>query len=231
MEMFYKPNDKIIVYKLNTTIDIGEGTSTAEFADDEIFKHMNKIYSLGVHITNKDIISTHGHNIVNSYVKWDPLKLPYTFYTTVDLSSDIYWEYINIPDTVESNTLYDGIGDIPYVFVVNTMSSGPIFDMDTLIEQQGIECNETLIVNPNINFYNKSHKFYDIANTFVNKPILSYKKTIENASSIIITPSSFFCFAIQLDIVTDECYYVSFHDYAHIFDHDKSKKEFTMISL
>ena len=64
------------------------------------------------------------------------------------------------------------------------------------------------------------------------KPVLHYKKIIENADLIILSDSSFFCMALNLDIKTDKCYYVVRGDpnydcdnYDYIYERQPIQKE------
>ena len=78
--------------------------------------------------------------------------------------------------------------------------------------------DDTLIINPVRNIYNKTHKFYDLANHFVMKPIACYTKIIKNACKIIVSNSCFMCLLLNIKTTTPDVYYMSTHDYGYLFD-------------
>ena len=62
--------------------------------------------------------------------------------------------------------------------------------------------------------YPNSHKFYDLADLFVNHKLSYYVEIIKNSKYNIFTDSSFMCLAINLEIIHDNNYYVSRHSKA-----------------
>lgn len=94
-----------------------------------------------------------------------------------------------------------------YAFICNETSNGELFDIEKVLNQLKINKHETLIICSNKNVYDKTHKFHKISEKFVYKTnninILDYKLIIENAEYNILTDSSLFCFAIQLNIINN----------------------------
>ena len=94
-----------------------------------------------------------------------------------------------------------------YAFICNETSGGELFGIDNVLNQLKINKHETLIICSNKNVYDKNHKFYQIAENFVYKTnninILDYKLIIENAEYNILSDSSLFCFAVQLNIINN----------------------------
>ena len=105
------------------------------------------------------------------------------------------------------------INSLKYVFICNETSGGKIFDIDIVLNQFKINKHETLIVCSNENIYDKHDKFYQIAEKFVYKTnninILDYKLIIENAYCNVLSDSSLFCFAIQLNIINNNNFIVT----------------------
>ena len=110
--------------------------------------------------------------------------------------------------------------NIKYLFIHNSASNGKIFNEELIEKKLNINRNDIIFINPNYNIYCKDHKFYEISNIFVNKPILSYIKTIINSEYIILTDSSFFCLSLNLPIKTKNCFYISRGkvDYSYLYD-------------
>ena len=118
--------------------------------------------------------------------------------------------------TNKAQYLYEKVKDIPYVFIHNTASNGKMFDIK----------RDELMINPNENMYTKGDDYYDIAQQFVGEKLIHYKLIIENAKMNIMTDSSFFCMALNLDIKHDKNYCISreHRSYEHIWETSPIKK-------
>jgi hypothetical protein len=137
-------------------------------------------------------------------------------YEYLNFNFSIFWEYFYIPETEASKNLYNTIKDYKYAFIHNTCSTGTLFSLE---EIKNYLDKDILIINPCINMYEPSHKYYDIANKFIKLNICNYLNIIKNADTIILSDSSFFCFAINIEIQTNKCYYISrWHNYNHIWN-------------
>ena len=79
---------------------------------------------------------------------------------------------------------------ISYIFTHGSSSSTKGIPFETKWNIDNI-----LTIDPNRNYYKSDHKWYSIAETYVNKPCLSYINIIENAKEIHVTDSSFYCLA------------------------------------
>jgi hypothetical protein len=132
-------------------------------------------------------------------------KIPFSFYYDLNIQYNVFWNYFKLPDTNKEESIYNilnnnGITD--YIFIHNRTSDGILSNIDRiwLSKKYNIDSNITLLINPNENMYNKGHFFYNLAEQFINKPILQYKDIIINASSIFLSNSAFFCLALHLDM-------------------------------
>ena len=106
-----------------------------------------------------------------------------------------------------------------YVFVHNKASNGIVFSDDLIKNKLNINKDNLLFINPDYNFYDKTHHFFELANKFINHYLPSYVDIIKNAHYNILTDSSFFCLAMQLEINEDNNYYISRNNvsYEHIY--------------
>lgn len=154
-------------------------------------------------------------------------NLPFNFYKDLGMKPQIFRDYFYIPQVESSKKLYEEVKKYKYVFIHNVSSTGKVFEISNKIE------NDLLVINPDYNFYSKDHKFFEIAEKFVYKPLIHYTTIIENADSIYLTDSSFFCLALNLKIKTEKCFYISRGSngqYSHLFleknGFDKSKHTF-----
>ena len=125
--------------------------------------------------------------------------IPNCFYEDLGLEVDIFWKYFHIPTTNKATTLLEKVKNIPYVFIHNTSSHGKMFDIK----------RDELIINPNENMYTKGDEYHELAQQFIGEKLIHYKLIIENAKMNIVTDSSFFSMAINLDIKTHSNFILS----------------------
>lgn len=154
-----------------------------------------------------DLITTGMFGPINT----KSFTIPFCFYDDVKLDYSIFWDYGTIMDTKESKELYEELikHKIQDYIVIHTGSSGgEVFNLQELEYKWNIDRHTTFIIDVERNRYDTTHPFYQIAQIFVNKPLIYYKDTLINASQIYVTDSSFFCLAILLDIKTPKCYVI-----------------------
>ena len=198
LKLFYLDDDSIKTY----------GVDSEQFVSPK-FRYMNSfnsiekthdVYTCGIHLetNNRDD------------------KIPFNFYNEMKIDKSAFRKYFYVPHIEESKELYKEISSYKYIFVHDSSSTGKVFSLNKL--NLNID-SDMLLINCGKNMYEKGHKFYDIAEKFVNKPLLYYVDSIENASIIVLSDSCIFCLAIQLNIKTDECYYFSRDkfDYNYLF--------------
>jgi hypothetical protein len=77
---------------------------------------------------------------------------------------------------------------IPYIFTHSTSSHGTQLNF-----KDKWDSNSILTIDPNHNSYPRGHKWHDLAEQYINHPILRYLKVIENANELHVTDSSFYC--------------------------------------
>ena len=209
------------------------------FSDD-------KDISLYVINEEKDLIPRYGCNIdtynkitenKNVYITGCNLPYggggPYNYIVTkpyeyLNLNFSIFWNYFFIPKTKYQNELFNLINNEKYIFIHNTCSTGIVFTIENIEKILNINRNDILFINPCVNVYDSNHIFFEKANKFINKNITYYIDIIENAEYVILSDSSFFCMSLNLEIKTNNCFYISrWHYYDHIwterFIFDKSK--------
>lgn len=107
------------------------------------------------------------------------------FYDHLGFSRDIKHEFAYFNST---NVL--PVPDIPYIFSHLSSSNG-----DTPCFTPKWNPDEIFTINPNRNIYRRGHAWFDLAETYINHPILRYTKVIEHAVEIHVTDSSFYCLA------------------------------------
>jgi len=161
---------------------------------------------------------------------------PLGFYDDINIDRKVFWTHFDCRKPPESIELYNKIKDKKYIIVHNLSSTGKVFDSKRIIKKYGND--KLLVINFNINEYDKGHEFYDIAQEIINKPISFYQDLIINAEYIFMTDSSIWCMSIQLPIKTDKCFVLSRSNvsYEHLYDErifttELNKKRFKQILL
>lgn len=146
--------------------------------------------------------------------------IPFSFYDDVKIDSSVFWEYFHIPSTEQNEKLYSCVKNIDYVFIHNTSSSGVVFTPEYVENKLNINKNEILFINPSLNLYEKNHKYHRIADLFTKDLLIDYAKSIIHAKYVILSDSSFFSMAINLEIKTDNCFYISRNNrnYKHLYE-------------
>jgi glycosyltransferase involved in cell wall biosynthesis/GR25 family glycosyltransferase involved in LPS biosynthesis len=133
--------------------------------------------------------------------------VPFSFYTDYGIPRSVLWSYFYICDTAAA-VADPNCPRVPYIFIHNTTSNGLMFGTEEIEERFKFSKDECMVINPERCEYAKSHPFYETAVKYVGLPLIEYTDVIRNAAKIIVTDSCFFCLAINLEIKTDECYYV-----------------------
>jgi len=141
------------------------------------------IYRLGVHNSN-------------TCLECD--NIPDAWYTHLGLSPSIRLSHFFVHETLESKELYKNI-KVPYIFVQQQSST----NLTNLVKW---DINEILTLDPNVNLYQPDHTWYELAQTFINKPFNHYYETIRHAKQIHMIESSFYCMAIHLKLDADVKY-------------------------
>lgn len=127
--------------------------------------------------------------------------LPKNFYIDMGLDPEIRHTHFHVPTPDSARRLYETVRDQPYIFVQRQSSNHykdfVSWDVDTL-----------LTIDPNKNIYPEGHKWYSLAQSFVNLAFLDYIEVLKHAKEIHVVDSSFYCIAcyIPLDATTKLCY-------------------------
>jgi len=208
MKLFYEDDKTIEIYPVidDKYISPKYGYPYEKFK--EITKNMD-LYLAGGHcITQK----------LNAYI-----DLPFNFYKDMNINVKYFWDYFHVNIPKESKSLFDKLNNYNYIFIHNISSTGTAFTIEEIEKKFNLNRQKILIINPNINIYNKTDLFFKLAEEFLNHPLPFYISTIINANKIIMTDSSFFCLSLNLPIKTSEIYLKSRdnRDYSHFY-----KKEY-----
>jgi GNAT superfamily N-acetyltransferase len=124
--------------------------------------------------------------------------IPNDFYRDLKLAFEIKHIF-----AIFNSSEYLPLPNIPYIFTHSSSSDNVVLSFETKLD-----INTILTIDPNKNYYHSQHKWFTIAENYVNKPFLSYVRVIENAKEIHVTDSSFFCMCCFLRTKADKriCY-------------------------
>ncbi len=219
------------IYSDDNTIKIMSVASDSSISPVYGFNinNFNKIFS-GY---QKYLLGFHQHGIQNNCYGQGKIMydLPFSFYDDVRVPYNIFWDYFYINKTENSIKLYNTIKENSenikeYIFVHNTSSIGEVYNLNFVVEKFKLNIDETLIVNPCVNMYNEEHKFYKLAETFTNLPLLDCVDLIKNANIIIMSDSGFLPLAVHLEIQTNKCFMYCRQGggYSYTYDHFWSNK-------
>lgn len=113
------------------------------------------------------------------------------FYNDINIDISIMKDYFKVSNTDESQSLFTKVPEnMRIVFVHNCASN-----QEVNINIDHLKNNNTLIINPNKNMYDSTEIHYELANEFLDKPILAYVDIMKNADEVHLTDSSFSCLA------------------------------------
>lgn len=129
-----------------------------------------------------------------------PGPIPDDWYHQLGIDPKIRLSHFSVPETLESKNLYESI-QVPYIFTQQKSS-------DSITNLVTWDINEILTIDPNLNLYSADHVWYDLAQSFINKPFYYYYDTIRHAKEIYTVDSAFYCIAIHLKLDADirNCY-------------------------
>lgn len=201
----YASNVKLLINKKNVTIvpfdHKNEFSSCKNILDNVYSNNSTDIFVCGCHksyckskITNSSILNYKKNNKYS--IKWKHIE---NFYKDMNLDLNIYYNYFDINSTEKSMVLYYKIKDKNIIFC-HTQSSTKTISLPENIKKN-IHNDKYIIICANENIYNENHKYFNLANKFVNIPLQNYIDVIKNACEIFIIDSCFSCIIHPLSVV------------------------------
>lgn len=127
--------------------------------------------------------------------------LPSCFYLDMGIDPSVRHSHFFIPTTKEALELYNLIKHQPYIFIQQKSSN-------TFTSLVSWDINQILTIDSNKNVYDSSHPWYELAEKFINLPLITYTEVIKHAKEIHMVDSCFYCMAcyIPLDAEVKKCY-------------------------
>lgn len=128
-------------------------------------------------------------------------ELPHCFYRDMGMDPSVRHSYFNVPRNGQARELYSPLKDTRYIFVQQKAS-------DCFTSLVTWDKDSVLTIDPNRNMYMHDHPWYNLAQSFVDRPFFDYVNVIENADEIHTVDSSFYCLAsyLKLKASVRKCY-------------------------
>ena len=164
-----------------------------------------------------DVIKLGLHNTKFGFRKKRKIgyQLPFSFYNEVSIPPEVAIDFFYMPEKKGSNLNKD----IPYMqkycLIHSETSQGVVFDRQVLTSRLGIS-DDVLLIDINKNLYNKSEKFFKMAEKFINKSFLEINSLITSADYIAVTDSSLFCLSVLQKTQAKEFYCFSTSNWDHL---------------
>jgi len=173
----YNDDPSINFFVINDDIELYPFVSRKYYLEDQGYK----VYTCGYHTDLPGIYD-----------------FPNSFYDDMELYRHYRTEYFYVPSFKESLEMLEAVRNISeeYILIHQKSSQKTIDIFSELVKAHP----DIPILDINTNNYEKEHKFYDVAELVVNKPMLLYKDLIIAAKEIYCLESSFYCFASHLDL-------------------------------
>ena len=180
-------DEVIVVTKINNVTN-----TTLMYQDDPTIK----IWPVPFHVKTEDItknLSQHVMIACGIAAGFGAEKYPHSFYTDMGLDSNIRTDYFHHANSPESEILADQL-DEPFIIVHESKSSTNI-DLS-----RNFNLDRQLVLNIGRNMYPAGHKYYNVAQLFVNKPLHCYIDALQQAEELHLIESSLACLAVHLDL-------------------------------
>jgi hypothetical protein len=182
----YKENKKIRLIQVNLTTEVCRNGRTLPNESiqwtptfHKLITYFETVYLCGLYIPTSVIWRN----------QWDKYPIPDCFYDDLGIDRKIKNTHNTIKSTARSNTLYEMIKDIPYIFVHQTSSNKQI----NLVKW---DIQSILTIDPDTNLYKQGDPFYELANKFVKHNIFDYYDLMKNASELYTVDSSYSCLGL-----------------------------------
>ena len=192
---YFFANPKIILYPINAY----DNTTMEQFDHMMRINRMYDIYAFG-HYGYK-YVDYHKFRKILPNDKCVPViyDYPISYYNDVNIPISYMKDYFTVSYTSDILELYQELNNkYPKYIVVHQIGSNQSFD---IVKYNNLDLNKILTIDVNKNLYDKKHKYYKIAEKFVNiKSVIFYAKLVENASALYLIDSCIHALALVVNV-------------------------------
>lgn len=166
-----------------------------------------------IHIDNYTKLMSDGEQrkIISNY--------PCSYYEDCGIPISTMTEYFCVSYPKEIIAIYDTLFSLKEPFQVIHQESSQV--NINIIEFCDINIDDMLTIDVNKNLYTKNHKYYNVANLFVNLPSVTYyTKLLETCKNIYIIDSCIHALCLVIDVtkVETKICYVREHRFKYAFN-------------
>jgi mRNA-degrading endonuclease HigB of HigAB toxin-antitoxin module len=196
MKYLYE-HDNIKLYVFNNVIS----TNLYEFYQCMMKnKDFYDVYPLGNYGAIRLDLKKYTKTLPNNITKKIIHDYPISYYEDANMPIEYLTEYFSFTYPKEILDIYDELFQNydKYIVFHQKGSNVPLIDF---VSYQKIDINNVLTIDVNQNLYKSDHKFFNIAQKFVNLPsIIFYSKLLESASSLYLIDSCLHALALIIDV-------------------------------
>jgi hypothetical protein len=205
VKLFHKNNNNVIIVSIDSKNEV---SSCQKIINQSVYEKNDVLISGLYHkkylkskITNPKLLQRVPEK--NNYtIDYDTLttknyRFIENFYHDINLDLNIFFEYFEIPLTIESESFYNSLSNYDKIIFIHSKASSGKLSFPNLYKKNVMETN-TIMVCADHNVYtstrelNKNQeKKFNICNNIVNIPLIYYINIIKNCNEIYIIDSCF----------------------------------------
>ena len=205
VKLFYKNNNNVVIISINSK---KEFSSCKEIINKSVYLKNDVLISGGCHknylkskITNKKLLQRipekKRYTIDYDTLLTSNYSFIENFYLDINLDLNIFFEYFELPLTIESQSYYNSLSKYDKIIFIHSKASNIRLNFHMLYIKNVMEPN-TIMVCADHNVYeltkklnkNQTEKF-NVCNNMVNIPLIYYLDIIKKCNEIYIIDSCF----------------------------------------
>lgn len=202
---FYKNNNNVVIIPINSK---NEYSSCKEIINESVYLKNDVLISGPCHkgylkskITNKKLLERipekKRYTIDYDTLESSNYSFIENFYLDINLDLNIFFEYFELPSTIESESYYNSLSKYDNIIFIHSKASNKVLNFPKLYNENILKTN-TIIVCANENVYKLTNKLnnnqnekFNLCNNLVNIPLIYYLDIIKKCNEIYIIDSCF----------------------------------------
>lgn len=204
VKLFYKNNKNIVIISIKSN---KEFSSCQEIINQSVYEK-NDVLISGCHkrylkskITNTKLLQRipekKRYTIDYDTLTTSNYSFIENFYIDIHLDLNIFFEYFELPLTIESQSYYNSLSNYDDIIFIHSKASNNKLNFSTLYNKNVMKTS-TIMVCADHNVYESTRKLnkkqeekFNICNNIVNIPLIYYLNIIKNCNEIYIIDSCF----------------------------------------
>lgn len=205
VKLFYKNNNNVVIISINSK---KEFSSCKEIINKSVYLKNDVLISGFCHknylkskITNKKLLQRipekKRYTIDYDTLLTSNYSFIENFYLDINLDLNIFFEYFELPLTIESRSYYNSLAKYDKIIFIHSKALNKRLIFDMLYKKNVMKTN-TIMVCADHNVYESTKKLnknqtekFDVCNDMVNIPLIYYLDIIKKCNEIYIIDSCF----------------------------------------